>query len=46
MLVNRENFVDWKSIVLFGVAFILTFRFKMHPILLIVLAGAAGVLLY
>ena len=46
MLVNRENFVDWKSLVLFAAAFVLTFRFHMHPILLIVLAGAAGVLLY
>lgn len=46
MLINRENFIDYKSVILFGAAFILTFKFKMHPILLIVLAGIAGVLLY
>ena len=46
MLMNRENFIDYKSIILFIAAFILTFKFKIHPILLIILAGIAGVLLY
>lgn len=46
MLINRENFVDYKSVLLFVAAFVLTFKFKIHPILLIVLAGAAGLLLY
>lgn len=46
LLLNRENFVDYKSLLLFVAAFILTFKFKMHPILLIVLAGAAGLVLY
>ncbi len=46
LLLNRENFVDYKSLLLFVAAFMLTFKFKMHPILLIVLAGAAGLVLY
>jgi chromate transporter len=46
MLMNHENFVDYNSIVIFIVAFVLTYRFKFHPILTIALAGIAGVLLY
>lgn len=46
MLMNNENFIDYKSIILFIAAFILTFKFKINPMLVIVLAGIAGVLLY
>ena len=46
VLMNSENFIDYKSIILFGAAFIASFKFKLHPILLIILAGAAGLLLY
>ncbi len=46
MLMNGENFVDWRSILLFVAVFVLSFRFRVHPILLIVLAGVAGMLLY
>ena len=46
MLINHENFIDYKSYILFGLAFILSFKFKLHPILLIVLAGIAGLILY
>ena len=46
MLVNNENFIDYKSYILFGLAFILSFKFKLHPILLIILAGIAGLILY
>lgn len=46
LLVNRENFIDYKSVILFIVAFILSFKFKLHPILLIVLAAVAGLILY
>lgn len=45
-LVNEENFVDYKSIVIFVAAFVLTFKFRMDPILMLVLAGLAGYLLY
>lgn len=46
VLVNKETFVDWKSFVLFALSFFLVWRFKLHPVRLILLAGAAGWLLY
>ena len=46
MLMNHENFTDYKSIIIFIAAFGLTYRFKLHPILTIALAGIAGALLY
>ncbi|MDR1526559.1 MAG: chromate transporter [Dysgonamonadaceae bacterium] len=46
LLMNRENFADYKSLVIFGAAFLLTMFTRMHPILLIVLAGIAGLVLY
>ena len=42
----EENFPDWKSWCLFAAAFIASFKFKVNPILLIVLAGVLGMLLY
>lgn len=46
MLMNKENFIDYKSFLIFGAAFLLTWKFKIHPILMIFLAGIAGMLLY
>ncbi|MDR1727639.1 MAG: chromate transporter [Acidobacteriota bacterium] len=46
LLVNSENFIDWKSVLVFIAAFVLTQRFKLHPILTILLAGAAGMMIY
>ncbi|MDR1160910.1 MAG: chromate transporter [Tannerellaceae bacterium] len=46
LLMNQENFIDYKSFLIFGAAFILTWRFRLHPILMIFLAGIAGLLLY
>lgn len=46
ILMNNENFIDYKSIILFVIAFFLSFRFKVHPILIIVGAGIAGLILY
>ncbi|MDR0659756.1 MAG: chromate transporter [Prevotellaceae bacterium] len=46
MLVNASTFIDYKSIILFGLAFLAAFRLKTNPILLIVLAGVAGYVLY
>ena len=46
MLMNKENFIDYKSFLIFAAAFILTWKFKVHPILMIVLAGIAGLILY
>ncbi|MDR1623625.1 MAG: chromate transporter [Tannerellaceae bacterium] len=46
LLMNHENFIDSKSFLIFGAAFILTWEFKLHPILMIFLAGIAGLILY
>ena len=46
LLMNHENFIDYKSGLIFLAAFILTWKFKIHPILMILLAGVAGILLY
>ncbi|MDR1402757.1 MAG: chromate transporter [Tannerellaceae bacterium] len=46
LLMNHENFIDYKSFLIFGAAFILTWKFKLHPVLMIFLAGIAGLVLY
>lgn len=46
LLMNRENFIDYKSLLIFAAAFMLTWRYKIHPILTICLAGTAGLILY
>ena len=46
LLMNRGNFIDYKSLIIFGVAFLSTRFAKIHPILLIILAGIAGLFLY
>ena len=47
LLMNRENFSDLSySIIIAVVAFILTYYAKLHPIIVIVLAGLAGYLIY
>lgn len=46
LLMNEENFIDWKSILIFVGAFILSWKYKTHPILIICLAGVAGILIY
>ena len=38
LLMNSENFIDYKSFLIFGSAFILTWKFKINPILMIILA--------
>lgn len=46
LLMNKENFIDYKSYLIFGAAFLLTWKFKVNPILMILLAGIAGLVLY
>lgn len=46
LLMNQENFIDYKSYILFGLAFVASFVFKMHPILIIIAAGILGLFLY
>ena len=46
LLMNKDNFIDYKSILIFVAAFFLTWKYKVHPILMILLAGVMGFLLY
>ena len=45
MLMNGYNFIDYKSWLIFVIAFLASIK-KVDPILLIALAGLAGFLLY
>lgn len=46
ILVAYDSFIDYKSIIIFLFAFILSYKYKMDPILLSFLAGIAGYILY
>jgi chromate transporter len=46
LLMNAENFADSKSPLIFAAAFLLVWKYKLHPILTVILAGLAGLLLY
>lgn len=46
LLMNQENFIDWKSLFIFASAFGLSWKYKTHPILIICLAGIAGLIVY
>ena len=46
LMMNRENFMDYKSIGILAAAFWVTWKWNLHPILLICLAGVVGLLLY
>jgi len=46
LMMNSENFTGWESVSIFAGAFVLTKFLKFHPILLILLAGAAGIIIY
>jgi chromate transporter len=45
LLMNKENFTDYKSLIIFGITFVLSMFTKMHPIVLIVVAGITGLFL-
>ena len=46
LLMTPENFIDWWSVALFALVFLGTLILKMHPILLICLAGIMGSIIY
>ncbi len=46
VLMNKENFIDYKSYIIFGLAFIAAFFWKVHPILVILGAGILGLGVY
>lgn len=46
VLMNGDNFIDYKSILIFAAVFLLSWKLNVHPILTICLAGIAGLVLY
>ncbi|MBR3899156.1 MAG: chromate transporter [Elusimicrobiaceae bacterium] len=46
LLCDGENFVDIKSYFIFAFSFLLVFKYKCHPIMLILLAGVTGLVFY
>ena len=46
MLIDKNNFIDWKSVVIFIISVILVLKWKVNPILLTVIAGIAGIIIY
>lgn len=46
LLVTKGSFIDYKSIIIFAAAFIASYKFKADPILMTVVAGIIGFLLY
>ncbi|MDD4922563.1 MAG: chromate transporter [Bacteroidales bacterium] len=45
-MINTENFIDYKSVLIFIGAFFFTWKWKVHPILMLLLAGFVGFILY
>ncbi len=46
LMMNQDNFIDYTSLIIFIVAFVLTMFLKVHPILMIVLAAITGLIIY
>ena len=46
MLIDKNNFIDSKSVVIFIISVILVLKWKINPILLTVIAGIAGIIIY
>lgn len=46
LLMNSENFIDYKSILIFVVAFFATWKLKVHPILTIIITALLGLIIY
>ena len=46
MLIDKNNFIDWKSMVIFIISVTLVLKWKVNPILLTVIAAIAGIIIY
>jgi len=46
ILVAFDSFIDYKSIIIFLVAFIASYKYKADPIIMTILAGITGFLIY
>lgn len=46
VLVAYGSFIDYKSAIIFAAAFLLSYKYKLDPILLTIISGIAGYILY
>lgn len=46
LLINSETFIDYKSIIFFAAAFFATYKYKINPIVLTLVAGIVGFIIY
>jgi chromate transporter len=46
IMVGESSFIDYKSIIIFVGVFIATFKFKVDPIIMTIISGVAGLILY
>ena len=46
MLIDKNNFIGWKSAVIFIISVTLVLKWKVNPILLTVIAAIAGIIIY
>lgn len=46
LLINKETFIDYKSILFFALAFFATYKYKMNPIVITLVAGILGYFIY
>lgn len=46
VLVSYDSFIDYKSIIIFAAAFIASYKYEFDPILLTIIAGILGFILY
>ena len=46
MLIDKKNFIDWKSAAIFIISVALVLKWKVNPILLTVIAAIAGIMIY
>lgn len=45
-MVTPENFVDYRSVLVFALTFLISWKWKVHPILMLVFAGIGGYFLF
>ena len=46
VLVSYDSFIDYKSIIIFALAFIALYKYEFDPILLTIIAGVVGFIIY
>ncbi len=46
LLMDKSNFIDWKSVVIFFASAFIMLKWKVNPILLTVLAAITGIVIY